>query len=1037
MEINKQGPISWMASHPVAANLLMLGFILGGFLFINSMKQEVFPDFITDSISINVVYTGADPEEIERSIILVIEDAVSGIEGIDEISSSAKEGLGSVTIEALSDADLYLLAQDISKEIDRITTFPEEAEEPEINVMASKRKTVSLVIYGETEEQVLHELAESFRDQLLQSESITQVELEGVRPLEINIEIPQENLRRYNLSLASVAQRIRDASLDLPGGSVKTDAGEILIRMQERKDTGLDFAQIPIITTESGATILLGAIASITDGYEDIAYSARYNSYPAIMLQVYRDGDQTPTGIVDAVKEQIEITKISLPKGIYTDIRYDASASYSQRIDLLLRNSALGLTLVFITLALFLEIRLAFWVMAGIPIAFMGSFLFLPTLGVSLNMISLFAFIIALGIVVDDAIIIGENVYHYRQEGYPALTAAIKGTREMATPITFSILTNIATFVPLFFMPGVMGKIFFMIPTVVILVFVLSLIESLFILPNHLAHINDKQRTGLQRRLYEKQQAFSHAFRHWVKYRYGALLDFSLKYRYLTVIIALSLLIATLSYAASGRMGMSMFPKIESDFAQVKLSLPFGTPVAKTQAIVDHLIKSARISVNDIENGEQLIRGIFAEVGKDGSHKATVRTYLAKPEIRDNIMGTDQFTEKWRSTSGEIAGIESLIFESDSGGPGSGSAITIELIHRDITVLEQASLQLANTLRAYPMAKDVANSMSLGKQQLDFSILPAGESLGLTPFSVARQVRNAFYGAEVLRQQRGRNEIKVMLRLPEDERVSVQDMYDFLVWTDKGKAIPLDEIVQIKTGHAFTEIKRRNGRRNVQVTANVTPRSQSVEVINDLTENTLPALMAQYPGLHYSFEGKQADMADSIGSLKLSFVFSVLAIYAMLAIPFKSYILPLIVIVSIPFGIIGAIFGHIIMGFNLSILSMLGIIALSGIVVNDSLVLISQAVHLEKTTDLEPKEIIKAAGIQRFRPIILTTLTTFFGLAPMIVETSRQARMLIPMAVSIGFGILFATLITLVLIPSLYLVINDCKRCWKSLFAQL
>ncbi|MBT4147499.1 MAG: efflux RND transporter permease subunit, partial [Gammaproteobacteria bacterium] len=305
MEINKQGPISWMASHPVAANLLMLGFILGGFLFINSMKQEVFPDFITDSISINVVYTGADPEEIERSIILVIEDAVSGIEGIDEISSSAKEGLGSVTIEALSDADLYLLAQDISKEIDRITTFPEEAEEPEINVMASKRKTVSLVIYGETEEQVLHELAESFRDQLLQSESITQVELEGVRPLEINIEIPQENLRRYNLSLASVAQRIRDASLDLPGGSVKTDAGEILIRMQERKDTGLDFAQIPIITTESGATILLGAIASITDGYEDIAYSARYNSYPAIMLQVYRVGDQTPTGIVDAVKEQI------------------------------------------------------------------------------------------------------------------------------------------------------------------------------------------------------------------------------------------------------------------------------------------------------------------------------------------------------------------------------------------------------------------------------------------------------------------------------------------------------------------------------------------------------------------------------------------------------------------------------------------------------------------------------------------------------------------------------------------------------------
>ena len=959
MEDNKQGPISWMASHPVAANLLMIGFILGGFLFINSMKQEVFPDFITDSISIDVVYTGADPEEIEGSIVLVIEDAVSGIEGIDEISSSAKEGLGSVMIEALSDADIYLLAQDIRKEVDRITTFPEEAEEPEINVMASKRKTVSLVIYGETEEPVLHELAESFRDQLLQEETITQIELEGVRPLEINIEISQANLRRYNLSLSEIAQRIRSASLDLPGGSVKTDAGEILIRMQERKDTGLDFAQIPVITTESGATILLGDIATITDGYEDTDYSARYNGYPAIMLQVYRVGNQTPIGIVDAVKQQIELSKTSLPKGIYTDIRYDASASYSQRIDLLLRNSALGLTLVFITLALFLEIRLAFWVMAGIPIAFMGSFLFLPTLGVSLNMISLFAFIIALGIVVDDAIIIGENVYHYRQEGYPALTAAIKGTQEMATPITFSILTNIATFVPLFFMPGVMGKIFFMIPTVVILVFILSLIESLFILPNHLAHLNDQHGTGLQLWLYQKQQSFSHAFRRWVTHRYGALLDLSLNHRYLTVITALALLIATLSYAASGRMGMSMFPKIESDFALVRLSLPYGAPVEKTQAIVDHLIKSARTSISDVEDGEQLIRGIFAEVGKNGSHKAIVRVYLARPEIRDKIMGTDQFTEKWRATSGEIAGIESLIFESDSGGPGSGSAITIELTHRDITVLEQASTQLADALHAYPMAKDIANSMSLGKQQLDFSLLPAGESLGLTPFSVARQVRNAFYGAEVLRQQRGRNEIKVMLRLPENERVSVQDMYDFLVWTDKGKAIPLNEIVQVKQGHAFTEIKRRNGRRNVQVTANVSPRNQSVEVINDLKENVLPALITQYPGLHYSFEGKQADMADSVGSLKLSFVFAVLAIYAMLAIPFKSYILPLIVIVSIPFGIIGAIFGHIIMGFNLSILSMLGIVALSGIVVNDALVLISQAVHLEKTPTFPLRKSLK------------------------------------------------------------------------------
>ncbi len=1031
MNINKHNSVSWMATHPVAANLVMFAFIIGGLLFLNTMKQEVFPDFVTDTISINTVYTGASPEEIERGIILAIEDAISGLEGIDEISSSSQEGYATVLVDVMTDADINLLAQDIQREIDSITTFPEDAEEPKINVVASKRKTVSLVIYGDTEEAVLHELAESFREQLLQADNITQIDLEGIRPLEISIEVSQDNLQRYNISIADIAQRIRNASLELPGGSIKSTSGEILIRMQERKDTGQQFAQLPIITTPSGGIVLLGDIATITDGYEDTDYSANYNGVPAIMLQVYRVGDQTPIGISDTVKEQIELS--NLPEGIQAEIRYDASRSYAQRVDLLLRNSAMGLTLVFITLALFLELRLAFWVMTGIPIAFLGSFLILPALGVSLNMISLFAFIIALGIVVDDAIIIGENVYHYRQEGYPALTAAVKGAQEMAVPVTFSILTNIATFMPLFFMPGQMGKIFFMIPTVVIVVFLLSLMESLFVLPQHLAHIGEEPKSKIFQWLHEKQQQFSHAFRHWTQHRYGSFLDLTLNHRYLTVIIAFSILIATLSFALSGRMGMSMFPKTESDYARVSLTLPYGTPVEKTQAIVDHLVKSARLAADKIENGDQLIRGIFAEVGKGGSHKAVIRSYLAPPEIRNDIMSTDGFSDRWREKTGELIGVESVIFESDSGGPGSGSGITIELTHRDIAVLEQASIKIAAVLAAYPTAKDVTNGMSLGKQQLDFSLLPEGESLGLSPLSVARQVRNAFYGSEALRQQRGRNEIKVMVRLPESERVSGQDLHDFLIWTDQDRAIPLHEIVKIDRGRAFTEIKRRDGRRNVQITANVTPRSQAGAIVNDLKASTLPDLVQQYPGLQYSFQGRQADMAESVGSLKLSFIFAVLGIYAMLAIPFKSYILPLIVIVSIPFGIIGAIFGHLIMGYGLSILSLLGIVALSGIVVNDSLVLISQAVDLEQHQHMTPKEIIKTAAIQRFRPIILTTLTTFGGLMPMILETSRQARILIPMAISIGFGIVFATLITLVLIPSLYLVINDCKKLWNSI----
>lgn len=823
MNINQHDPVSWMAIHPVAANLVMAAFILGGLLFLNTMKQEVFPDFVTDTISISTTYTGASPEEIERGIVLAIEDAISGLEGIDEISSSAQEGYATVLVDVMTDADINLLAQGIQREIDRITTFPEDAEDPKVNIVASKRKTVSLVLYGSTEEAVLHKLAENFREQLLQANNITQIDLTGVRPLEISIEISQANLQRYHISIADITQRIRNASLELPGGSIKSTAGEILIRMQERKDTGQQFAQLPIITTPSGGIVLLGDIATIHDGYEETDYSANYNGVPAIMLQVYRVGQQTPIGISDTVKEQIKLS--NLPEGIQVEIRYDASVSYAQRIDLLLRNSAMGLTLVFITLALFLELRLAFWVMTGIPIAFLGSFLILPALGVSLNMISLFAFIIALGIVVDDAIIIGENVYHYRQEGYPALTAAIKGAQEMAVPVTFSILTNIATFMPLFFMPGQMGKIFFMIPTVVIIVFLLSLAESLFVLPQHLAHISDQPKSGVFLWLHRQQQKFSHAFRHWVVHRYGSFLELTLNHRYLTVIIAFSILITTLSFALSGRMGMSMFPKTESDFAQATLSLPYGTPVEKTQAIVDYLVTAARRSADKIEQGDQLIRGIFAEIGKDGSHKATIRTYLAPPEIRNKIMSTDGFSERWRAEVGELVGVESLVFESDSGGPGSGSAITIELTHHDISVLEQASIKVTAALRTYPMAKDVTNGMSQGKQQLDFSLLPEGESLGLSPLSVARQVRNAFYGSEVLRQQRGRNEIKVMVRLPENERLSEQDLYDFLIWTDQGRGIPLHEIVKIDRGRAFTEIKRRDGRRNVQITANVTPRS--------------------------------------------------------------------------------------------------------------------------------------------------------------------------------------------------------------------
>jgi len=667
-------------------------------------------------------------------------------------------------------------------------------------------------------------------------------------------------------------------------------------------------------------------------------------------------------------------------------------------------------------------------VMMGIPISFFGSFLILPVTGVTINMISLFAYIIALGIVVDDAIVVGENTYRYHQEGVPFLQSAIRGGREVALPVTFSILTNIAAFIPLYFVPGTIGKIFKMIPVVVCTVFLISLGESLFVLPAHLGHQKDRRRRGLAAWLHGSQQAFSAAFLRWVRETYGPFLAFTLRHRYTTLSVAVAVLAAMLSYALSGRMGFELFPKVESDRSEASFVLPYGSPVEKTEAVMQRLVKGAKQVVADCGRPE-LVTGISAEIGRQGGHTGRVRVDLAEPDLRKTIMSTEAFTNRWRAAVGEVVGVEYLKFASDAGGPGSrGRPVTVELSHRDVGVLERASTELASVLEGYPRAKDVDDGFQPGKPQLDLAINAEGKSLGLTARGVARQVRSAFYGAEVLRQQRGRKEIKIRVRLPEAERAYEQTVSDLMIRTSAGAYVPLREVVTIRRGRAYTTIDRRNGRRVIQVSADVSPRSKAGEILGDLRADVLPDLLRKHTGLRYSFEGHQAEIRESVGSLKTTFTLAMVAIYAMLAIPFRSYSQPFIVMVSIPFGMVGAFLGHLIMGYALSIMSMFGIVALSGVVVNDSLVLIDFANRRRKDAAASNWDAIYDAAIQRFRPILLTTLTTFGGLSPMIFETSRQARFLIPMALSLGFGILFATAITLVIVPSLYLAEEDMKR---------
>jgi multidrug efflux pump subunit AcrB len=1030
------GAIAWMAKHSVAANLAMIFCLIGGFLALGQMRQEVFPEFEVDVVNVSVTYPGASPEEIESGILLVIEDVVGQLDGVDDVSSTAKEGVGTVSVYGSFDIDSQRLAQDVQKGVDRISTFPKDADKPQISIINKQQTVVSVVIFGQAKDRVLHELAEQFRDRLLQDPDISHVELAGVKPLEISIEVPQENLRRYGLSLGDIAEKLTNANVDLPAGSIKTNSSEILIRTKERRDFGHQYSQLPVITTGDGSILPLGDIAKITDGYDQSDYYATYNGKPAVLIDIASNQAQTPLHISSLVNDYVSRFASELPEGVAVEVRRDASTEYGQRIGLLVSNSILGLILVFMLLSLFLELRLAFWVMMGIPISFLGSFLILQGLGVSLNMISLFAFIIVLGIVVDDAIVVGENIYRYRQQGFSPMQAAIEGAKEIALPVTYSILTNIATFVPLLFIPGFIGKIFVVIPVVVITVFMVSLLESLFILPNHLAQIDLEPKQGLLGLIHLCQQRFSQAFTSWVRCSYSPFLTLILRYRYLTTVIALCMLIATLSYAVSGRMGMTLFPKTEADFAQVSVTMPFGTPMAQTEIVVRKLVEAAQRAAAKIPEGDKLLSGLFAELGTDhnramGSHLALIRAYLAPPELRNKILGTDGFVNLWREETDAIPGLESILFESDAGGPGSDTAITVELNHRDIKVLQIAGEELAAALAAYPMVHDVNDGFSSGKEQLDLKVLPEGKSLGFTAQTIARQIRDAYYGAEVIRQQRGRNELKVMVRLPKDERMTEQNLDNLILWTPSGREVPLDDVVEIQRGRAYTEINRRNGRRIIQVKADVSPKSKAGEIINDLVVTELPRLQMKYPGLRYSFEGSQADMRESLSSLKMGFVFAVLVVYALLALPFHSYLLPLVVIFSIPFGVIGAIFGHLMMGFDLSILSTLGIVALSGIAVNDALVLIEYATQLRLNQACSALKAIKKACLQRFRPVILTTVTTFCGLMPMIFESSRQARMLVPMAISIGFGILFATLITLLLIPALYLIVEDVKNLLK------
>ncbi len=1018
-----RGAIAWMAGNTVAANLLMVVFLVGGLFMGLNIKQEVYSDFTLESVKISVSYPGASPEEVESGIILAVEEAVQDLEGIDEITSTASEGSASITIDALDGADLTRLWQEIKSEVDRIDTFPDEAEDPVITIASGQREVVRLALYGDAPETTMRDLADDIRDRFLSDPAITQVELEGVRDREILVEISTNTLRRHGMTLSDVADAVSKASVEMGGGAIKSQGGDILLRIKSRKDYARQYAKLPILTREDGSQLVLSDIATVKEGFEDSDTWASFNGKRAVTIAVYRVGKQTPVGVAGATKKILKTINADLPEGIELNIVHDMSKMFAQRTDLLLNNAYIGLALVFFFLALFLEIRLAFWVGLGIPISFLGSFIFLSAANFSINMISMFAFIVTLGIVVDDAVVVGENIYNCRRRGMGFLEASIQGTKSVAVPVFFSVITNIITFMPIMFIPGLLGKLFkYNIPLVVMAVLSVSLIESLFILPAHLSHAGRPLFFPLNY-LEAWQARFSAKFETTVKSVYGRALSVLLSWRYTAFALGLALLLITFGYVKSGKMGLILFPRVESDYAFCQIYLPYGTPETKVREMEARLVASAQKIVD--ENGKQkLSTGISSQVSENNIQ---ARIYLTDPDVRP--LSTSKVTRIWRKQIGSIAGVESIAFAANRGGPGSGKGLTIGLSHRDADILNRAGEDLARRLGEYSMVSDIDDGSAKGKRQFDIALTPAGYRMGLTPKTIAAKIRHAYQGIEAVKSQRGKDEITVRVRLAGDERLCETAFENYVLNAPNGE-IMLRDAIKTTKGRAYTVISRSNGRREIDVAANVTPQSMAENIIRDMKQDILPSLMGRYPGLSYELKGKQAHIKDSLTALFNGLGLALFCVFALLAIPFKSYFQPLIIMICIPFGIIGAVGGHILMGYSMSLLSLFGIVAMAGVVINDALVLIDFA-NRQVRGGMPVKDAIMAAGIQRFRPILLTTLTTCGGLAPIILETSWQAKFLIPMAISLGFGIFFATLITLGLVPCLYLMLEDIKGAFK------
>jgi len=1037
--------IAWFAENPVAANALLAVILVGGVLGLMSVRREIFPEYSSDLVVVSVAYPGAAPEEVEEGICVRIEEELQDLDGVRRITSSAGEGGGSVMIEALPGFPARRLLDDVKTRIEAIDTFPEEAEKPVIQEIVFRRQVIYVAVSGETDEATLKRIGEQVRDDLASLPGITTVELASARPYEIAIEISEESLRRHGLTFDAVAAAVRRSSLDLPGGSVKTAGGEVLLRSKSQAYRGREFESIVLLARPDGTRLRLGDVARVVDGFAETDQAARFDGTPAVLVKVFRVGDQSALDISDAVHDYVRTAQARMPPGIRLTPWQDDAEYLRSRLDLLLRNGRSGLILVFCILALFLRLPLAAWVCFGIPLSFLGAFGVMPFFDGSINMLSLFAFILVLGIVVDDATVVGENVYAHLHRTRDGRRAAVAGTQEVSIPVIFGVLTTVAAFAPLLFVGGNMGKFMRIIPQIVIATLLFSLVESQLALPAHLAHLRVEPAAGfgaVGRAWGRFQGGFAAGLDWFIDRLYRPALKRLIRWRYLTVASFVSALALTLGAVGGGWVRFTFFPQVEGNNVVAVLTMPQGTSVETTAAAVRRLEASAFRLREELGRGREtpVVQHILTSIGEQpyrtdqqrgaaravalitGSNLGEVNLQLIPSEERPGLSSAE-IARRWRELTGPVPDAVELTFTGSLFSPGE--ALNIQLAGREIGPLRAAADALKARLAAYPGVFDVADSFREGKEELTLRLRPAAEALGLTQMDLARQVRQAFYGEEAQRIQRGRDEIKVMVRYPGEARRSIGDLEALRIRLPDGAEVPFSFAASAARGRGYASIQRVDRRRVVNVTADVdAAEGNAEEILRDVEARILPELLAEHPGVTYTLEGQQREQRETIESLQKGFLLALVLIYALLAIPLRAYLQPFLIMTAIPFGLVTAVWGHVVMGMDLSLLSLFGLVALAGVSVNDNLVLVD-FINQRRAAGEPLAAAVPRAAASRFRAILLTSLTTIGGLAPLILETSLQARFLVPMAVSLAFGLIGSTAVALLLLPSTYFILED------------